>query len=219
MKRTCKYTLDLEQYILNHIEEESPVLQDLNRQTHVKMLQPRMLSGHLQGQILKMFVQMIKPRNILEIGTYTGYSAISMALGLEREDAHIDTIEINDELEHFVRPFIQRAGLDKMITLHIGNALNIIPEMDKTFDLVFMDGDKRVYSEYYDLVIDRLAPGGYILADNVLWDGKIIQELQHNDTYTKGILDFNNKVKADNRVEKVILPVRDGIFLIRKKIK
>lgn len=212
-----EYSLDLEQYILDHIDEESDVLKDLNRQTHLKMLQPRMLSGHLQGQILKMLVQMIKPAEVLEIGTYTGYSAISMAAGLEREGAHIDTIEINDELEPFVRPFIKTAGLDEVITLHIGDAIDIIPRLDKIYDLVFMDGDKRVYSQYYDLVMDKLAPGGYILADNILWDGKVVQEVQPNDTYTKGILAFNKKVKEDNRVEKVILPIRDGIFLIRKK--
>ncbi len=211
------YTLDLEQYILDHIEEENEVLKQLNRQTHLKMLQPRMLSGHLQGQILKMLVQMIRPLNILEIGTYTGYSAISMALGLEREGAHIDTIEINDELEPFVKPFFRKVGFDKVITMHIGDALDVIPAMNKTFDLVFMDGDKRVYSQYYDMVMEKLTPGGYILADNVLWDGKIIEELHPNDAYTKGILEFNDRVKSDDRVEKVILPIRDGIYLIRKK--
>ncbi len=211
------YSIDLEQYILDHIEEESDVLKELNRQTHVKMLQPRMLSGHVQGQILKMLCQMINPLNVLEIGTFTGYSAISMASGMEREGAHVDTIEINDELAPFVNPFLEKAGLTEKISLHIGNALDVIPKLDKNYDLIFMDGDKRVYSEYYDLVFDKLNPGGYILADNVLWDGKVVEDLNPNDTYTKGILAFNKMIKEDERVEKVILPFRDGIFLIRKK--
>jgi len=211
-------SIELEQYILDHIDEESDVLKELNRQTHIKMLQPRMLSGHVQGQILKMLVQMIAPTNVLEIGTYTGYSAISMAQGLEKEGATIDTIEINDELEPFVKPFLEKSGFDKKINLHFGDALEVIPQLNKIYDLVFIDGDKRVYSGYYDLLIDKVRPGGYILADNILWDGKIVQELQKNDRYTKGILDFNDKVKHDNRVEKVILPIRDGIFLIRKKL-
>lgn len=212
------YSLDLEQYLLEHIDDESQVLSDLNRQTHIKMLQPRMLSGHLQGQILKMLVQMIGPMNILEIGTYTGYSAISMAQGLEKEGAHIDTIEINDELEPFVNPFLKKAGLEDVITLHIGNALDVIPTLDKTFDMVFIDGDKRLYSEYYEMVLGKLNPGGYILADNVLWDGKILKKPDPKDTQTISILEFNKKVKNDERVEKVILPIRDGIFLIRKKL-
>ena len=213
-----EYSIELEQYILDHIDEESNVLKELNRQTHIKMLQPRMLSGHVQGQILKMLVQMIAPTNVLEIGTYTGYSAISMAQGLEKEGATIDTIEINDELEPFVKPFLKKSGFDKKINLHFGDALEVIPQLDKMYDLVFIDGDKRVYPEYYDLLIDKVRPGGYILADNILWDGKIVQELQKNDRYTKGILDFNDQVKSDDRVEKVILPIRDGIFLIRKKL-
>ncbi|MBS2098929.1 O-methyltransferase [Carboxylicivirga linearis] len=212
-----EYSIELEQYILDHIDDESDVLKELNRQTHIKMLQPRMLSGHVQGQILKMLVQMIAPTNVLEIGTYTGYSAISMAQGLEKEGATIDTIEINDELEPFVKPFLEKSGFDKKINLHFGDALEVIPQLDKMYDLVFIDGDKRVYPEYYDLLIDKVRPGGYILADNILWDGKIVQELQKNDRYTKGILDFNDQVKSDDRVEKVILPIRDGIFLIRKK--
>ncbi|MCU4177486.1 O-methyltransferase [Carboxylicivirga sp. N1Y90] len=209
-------SIELEQYILDHIDEEGEVLKDLNRQTHVKMLQPRMLSGHLQGQILKMLCQMIKPTNVLEIGTYTGYSALSMAGGLEKE-AHIDTIEINDELEPFISSFINKAGCGDKISLHIGDALEVIPTLDKKYDLVFMDGDKRLYNEYYDLIFDKLNSGAYILADNVLWDGKVVEDVNPNDTYTKGILDFNKKIKLDSRVEKVILPFRDGIFLIRKK--
>ncbi|MCT4588992.1 MAG: O-methyltransferase [Carboxylicivirga sp.] len=209
-------SIELEQYILDHIDEEIDILKELNRQTHIKMLQPRMLSGHIQGQILKMLCRMINPKNILEIGTFTGYSAISMAMGIDQANATIDTIEINDENEEFIQSFIDKAGLQDVIKLHIGSAVDLIPGLNKTFDLVFMDGDKREYSLYYDLVFDKLSSGGYILADNVLWDGKVVQELQPNDAYTREILAFNKKVKEDDRVEKVILPFRDGITLIRK---
>lgn len=210
-------SIDLEQYILDHIDSENEILKELNRQTHIKMLQPRMLSGHLQGQILKMLCLMINPQNILEIGTFTGYSAISMAMGLRKEDACIDTIEINDEAESFIKTFIDKAGMSDTIKLHIGSAIDIIPQLNKKYDLVFMDGDKRQYCDYYHLVFDRLNSGGYILADNVLWDGKVIQPLDANDAYTREILAFNKMVKEDERVEKVILPIRDGITIIRKK--
>ncbi|TRX66464.1 O-methyltransferase [Carboxylicivirga sp. M1479] len=210
-------SIDLEQYILEHIDEEHELLKELNRQTHIKMLQPRMLSGHLQGQILKMLCQMIKPVNVLEIGTFTGYSAISMSLGMNNKDACIDTIELNDENEPFIRSFIEKAEMQQVINLHIGSALDVIPHLDKKYDLVFMDGDKRQYSAYYDLVLDKLNNGGYILADNILWDGKVVQEVPPNDAYTQEILAFNKMVKNDARVEKVILPFRDGIFMIRKK--
>ena len=211
------YSIDLEQYILNHIDEESDLLKELNRQTHIKMLQPRMLSGHVQGQILKMICQMINPKNILEIGTFTGYSAISMAMGVNKNDAHIDTIEINDEVEDFIQSFIHKAGFQDVIDLHIGSAIDIIPSLEKNYDMVFMDGDKRQYCAYYDLVFEKLNSGGFILADNILWDGKVVEEIQPNDAYTKEIIAFNKMVKEDARVEKVILPFRDGIFLIRKK--
>lgn len=210
-------SIDLEQYILDHIDSENEILKELNRQTHIKMLQPRMLSGHLQGQILKMLCLMINPQDILEIGTFTGYSAISMAMGLRKEDACIDTIEINDEAESFIKTFIDKAGMSDTIKLHIGSAIDIIPQLNKKYDLVFMDGDKRQYCDYYHLVFDRLNSGGYILADNVLWDGKVIQPLDANDAYTREILAFNKMVKEDERVEKVILPIRDGITIIRKK--
>lgn len=210
-------SIDLEQYILDHIDSENEILKELNRQTHIKMLQPRMLSGHLQGQILKMLCLMINPQNILEIGTFTGYSAINMAMGLRKEDACIDTIEINDEAESFIKTFIDKAGMSDTIKLHIGSAIDIIPQLNKKYDLVFMDGDKRQYCDYYHLVFDRLNSGGYILADNVLWDGKVIQPLDANDAYTREILAFNKMVKEDERVEKVILPIRDGITIIRKK--
>lgn len=209
-------SLDLEQYILDHIDAEDSVLTELTRQTYLKVLRARMLSGHVQGQLLYLLVKLLKPRRILEIGTFTGYSAICMAKGLP-QDGLIHTIEINDELCPMIESFIEKSGNQHRIQLHIGSALDIVPTLDETFDLIFMDGDKREYPAYYQLVFDRLRPGGVILADNVLWDGKVVAPLDPNDRYTKGILDFNDMVHADSRVEKVILPIRDGITLIRKK--
>jgi predicted O-methyltransferase YrrM len=207
--------LDLEKYILEHIDDEQALLQELDRYTHLHVLRPRMLSGHIQGSILKMICRMIQPKDILEIGTFTGYSALSMVRGLEQE-GHIHTIEINDELEHIIRSFITKAGAEHQITLHIGSALDIIPQLPTTFDLVFMDGDKRQYPDYYEVIFPRLNKGGYILADNILWGGKVAQPNMPDDAYTKGIMDFNDMVKNDPRVEKVILPIRDGLLLIRK---
>jgi predicted O-methyltransferase YrrM len=207
--------LDLEKYILDHIDHEEAILQELDRYTHLNVLRPRMLSGHIQGSLLKMICRMVQPKDILEIGTFTGYSAISMVRGLE-QDGHIHTIEINDELEHLIRAFIKKAGAEHQITLHIGSALDIIPQLPTTFDLVFMDGDKRQYPDYYEAVFPRLNAGGYILADNILWGGKVAQPNMPDDAYTKGIMDFNNLVKNDPRVEKTILPIRDGLLLIRK---
>ena len=209
-------SLDLEQYILDHIDAEDSVLTELTRQTYLKVLRARMLSGHVQGQLLYLLVKLLQPRRILEIGTFTGYSAICMAKGLP-QDGLIHTIEINDELCPMIESFIAKSGNQHRIQLHIGSALDIVPTLDETFDLIFMDGDKREYPAYYSLVFDRLRPGGVILADNVLWDGKVVAPLDPNDRYTKGILDFNDMVHADSRVEKVILPIRDGITLIRKK--
>lgn len=207
--------LDLEKYILDHIDDEEATLQELDRYTHLHVLRPRMLSGHIQGSLLKMICRMVQPKDILEIGTFTGYSAISMLRGLE-QDAHIHTIEINDELEHLIRSFIKKAGAEHQITLHIGSALDIIPKLPTTFDLVFMDGDKRQYPDYYQAVFPLLNAGGYILADNILWGGKVAQPNMPDDAYTKGIMDFNDLVKNDPRVEKTILPIRDGLLLIRK---
>ena len=175
-----------------------------------------MLSGHLQGRILKMFVRMCKPKRILEIGTYTGYASICLAEGLV-EDGEIHTIEINDELEDFIREQFDKSELKSKIHLHIGDALQIIPQLDGFFDMVFIDADKRLYSEYYDLVFEKLPPGGIIIADNTLWDGKVLETPQDSDKQTLGILRFNEKIKNDDRVEKVILPLRDGLSLIRKK--
>ncbi len=208
--------IDLENYILEHIDPEDELLYELNRKTHLHILRPRMLSGHLQGQILKMLCQMIQPKNILEIGTFTGYSSICMAQTLSN-DGFIDTIDIDDEIEPFTQSFFNKSGLAHKIKMHIGDAVEIIPKLNKKFDLVFMDGDKRQYPEYYKLVINMLNRGGYILADNILWDGKVVEPVDPNDTYTQGILEFNQMVKEDKSVEKVIFPFRDGIFVIRKK--
>ena len=207
--------IDLEQYILNHIDEEDELLRELERYTHLHVLRPRMLSGHIQGSLLKMLCQMIQPEKIVELGTFTGYSAICMAKGTAPE-THIHTTELNDELEAIIRKFICKAGLEKRITLHIGNALDIIPKIEGPFDLVFIDGDKRQYPQYYEAVFPRLKPGGYIIADNILWGGKVAMPGMPDDAYTKGIMDFNNIVRNDARVEKTILPIRDGLSLIRK---
>ncbi len=207
---------NIEQYILDHSDAEDPVLAELNRETNLKILRPRMLSGHLQGKILEMISKMIQPERILELGTYTGYSAICLAKGL-KPDGLLYTIEINDELEDFIRKYIQRAELDNKVKLHFGDARQIVPEINQQFDLVFIDADKREYLEYYHMVLNYVKPGGFILADNVLWSGKVVELDQPDDEYTKGIFDFNRYIKNDDRVEKVILPLRDGLTLIRKK--
>lgn len=206
----------LEQYILEHIDEESEYLKALCRDTHVKLLRPRMVSGHLQGRLLKMLVRMIRPRRILEIGTYSGYSALCMAEGLE-PDGRLYTFEINDEQEDFTRPWIENSPYAPQIEFIIGDALKKVPEMGLTFDMALVDGDKRHYTDYYEMVFPRLEPGGYILADNTLWDGHVLEPSHQKDAQTRGIMDFNNRIAADSRVEKVLLPLRDGLTLIRKK--
>ncbi|WP_291858442.1 O-methyltransferase [Marinilabilia sp.] len=213
---TGNQNIDLDNYIEEHTSPEDEILHDLRRQTHLKLLRPRMVSGPVQGQLLTMLCRMIQPSAVLEIGTFTGYSAICMARGLEQK-AHIDTIERDDELESFIRFWFQKAGLKDKITLHIGDALKVIQSIDKTFDLVFMDGDKREYPAYYKAVIPKMKPGGYILADNILWNGKVVEPTESHDDYTKGILNFNKTVKEDPRVEQVILPIRDGLMMIRIK--
>lgn len=206
----------LDEYILGHIDEEGAYLKALYRDTHVRLLRPRMASGHLQGRLLKMFVRMIRPRNVLEIGTYSGYSALCMAEGLE-PDAHLYTFEINDEQEDFTRPWIEGSPYADKISFIIGDALSLVPEMDVNFDMAFVDGDKRKYVDYYEMVLSQLNPGGYILADNTLWDGHVIEKSLRHDAQTLGIMAFNDLVAADDRVEKVILPLRDGLTVIRKK--
>jgi len=206
----------LEDYIVGHSEKEDQVLKDLNRETHVKMLRPRMLSGHLQGKFLKMICQMQNPKRVLEIGTYTGYSAISMAMG-SSSDCEIHTIDCNDELEYFTRKFFKQSGCEERIKFHIGEALDIIPNLKGEFDLVFIDADKRQYIEYYEAIMPLLRQGGFILADDVLWDGKVLEDIDRNDKQTQGILNFNDHVQNDDRVENLMLPIRHGLMMIRKK--
>ncbi len=206
---------ELEEYILEHSDCESDLLKELSRETEHKILLPRMLSGHIQGRVLAMISKMIKPDYILELGTYTGYSAICLAEGLS-ENGKLHTIEINDELEMFTRKFFKKANLEEKIIFHIGDAIEIIKTLPDNIDLSFIDADKRQYKQYYDLIIDKTRIGGFILADNVLWSGKVLQTPPENDKYTAGIIEFNQTIKQDERVEKIILPLRDGITLIRK---
>ena len=209
-------TESIDDYILRHIDDEGDYLRALYRDTHVKLLYPRMASGHLQGRILKMFVRMIRPQRILEIGTYSGYSALCMAEGLE-EGGTVYTFEINDEQEDFTRPWLVGSPHAEKIKFYIGDALELVPRMDLHFDMAFMDGNKRNYIDYYQMILPRLSPGGYILADNTLWDGHVLEHAAPADQQTQGIQAFNDLVAADTRVEKVILPLRDGLTIIRKK--
>ena len=209
-------TKEIDQYILQHIEPEDKVLSELSRETHLKVLGARMISGHLQGQVLIMLAKMVQPQNILEIGTFTGYSAICLAKGLA-ENGKLITIEIDDQLEDFAHKYFVKAGVQHKIVQKIGVALDIIPTLQDTFDLVFMDADKREYVAYYQQVFDKVKSGGYIIADNTLWSGKVINKPAPDDFQTRGILDFNSLIGNDKRVEKVILPLRDGMTIIRKK--
>lgn len=207
--------LELEAYIAEHSEQEPPILAELNRTTHLNVMRPRMLSGNLQGQFLKMLCGLIGARQVLEIGTYTGYAAISMAMGVV-DGGMVHTIDINDELEDMVRDFVHRSGMEERICFHVGDACEVIPRLDELFDLVFIDADKRQYLDYYHLVFDRVRPGGMIVADDVLWDGKVV-DARSRDAQTRGILEFNDFVHSDSRVENILLPVRHGLMLIRKK--
>ena len=209
-------TTSIDEYILTHIDEESDYLKALYRDTHVKLLRPRMASGHLQGRMLKMFVRMIRPKQVLEIGTYSGYSALCLAEGLE-QGAMLHTFEINDEQEDFTRPWLENSPFADQIRFYIGDALQLVPGLGITFDLAFIDGDQRHYLDYYEMTLRHLQPGGYILADNTLWDGHVLETPRESDTQTRGIMHFNDFVAHDTRVEKVILPMRDGLTIIRKK--
>ena len=206
----------LHQYILDHIDEEDPVLTELDRETNLKVLGARMISGHLQGQVLTMLTKMIRPKSILELGTFTGYSAICLAKGLP-EDGKLITIEVDDELESLAANYFEKAGVAHLIEQKIGAATELIPSLDQSFDLVFIDADKREYVEYYQLLIAKMQAGAYLVADNTLWSGKVLDKPRHDDRQTIGILEFNKLVKNDDRVEKVILPLRDGMTVIRKK--
>lgn len=210
------YRMEIEEYIRAHSDEEGELLAALSRDANVNLLRPRMISGHLQGRILKMFCRMLRPHRVLEIGTYTGYATLCLAEGLE-EDARVHTLEINDEMEDFIWKYLSRSPHKEKICVHFGDAMALIPQFDEMFDLVFIDADKRLYSAYYDLVFPKVRSGGLILADNTLWDGKVVQEEPASDKQTQGILAFNEKIKHDDRVEKVILPLRDGLTMIWKK--
>ena len=208
--------MTLDDYILRHSEPEPEYLYRLWRATNLHTIHGRMASGHLQGRLLKMLVQMIRPKNILEIGTFSGYSAISLAEGLDN-DGRLYTFEINDEMEDFTRPWIEGSEVADKIHFIIGDALQEAPKLGITFDLVFMDGDKRSYRNCYEMVMGILRPGGFILADNTLWDGHVVDHAYDHDHQTQGIETFNDYIAADDRVEQVILPLRDGLTLIRKK--
>jgi caffeoyl-CoA O-methyltransferase len=205
---------ELSEYIANHSSPEPELLRELDRETHAKILMPRMLSGHFQGRLLSIISKLLTPQRILEIGTYTGYSAICLAEGLS-DKGKLITLDINDELRSMVERYVNKAGLENKIEILNGDACKIIPTLTDLFDLVFIDADKINYSVYYDLVFDKVKPGGIILADNVLWSGKVIESNPDKDT--QAIIEFNKKVMDDIRTEKIILPVRDGITLIRKK--
>ncbi len=204
----------LDDYVVNHTENEPELLQQLHRETYQKILQPRMLSGHYQGRVLSMISKLVNPKHILEIGTYTGYSALCLAEGMQTS-GELHTIDINEELENFQRRYFDKSGYGNQIFQHIGDALDIIPALDRMFDLVFIDADKENYPAYFDIVIDKLNPGGIILSDNVLWSGKILEDLKPDDTATKALLEYNTLLKKDHRVETVVLPIRDGLTISR----
>lgn len=196
-----------------HTTTQSKALANLDRETHLKILRPRMLSGHLQGKFLEFIVKMMRPKMILEIGTYTGYSAIAMAQGLS-DDACIHTIDINAELEDFAKTHFQKAGVEHQIEFHLGNAMDIIPQLDEVFDLVFIDADKTNYKNYFDLVLPKIRKGGFIIADNVLWSGKVLNTDIIKDSETKAIQEFNEYVHACEKVENLLLPLRDGLMIM-----
>lgn len=209
--------MTIDEYILNHIDPEGDYLYRLYRATNIHLLHGRMASGHLQGRVLKMLVQMIQPKYILEVGTFSGYSAISMAEGLEREGAKLYTFEINDEQEDFTRPWIEGSPVADRIEFIIGDAITEAPKLGITFDMAFIDGDKRTYIETYEAVMKMIRPGGFIFADNTLWDGHVVDAAYQKDQQTKGINNFNDYIMNDDRVERVMLPLRDGLTMIRKK--
>ncbi len=203
------------EYVQNKTSDESKILNDLSRETHLKVLNPRMLSGHYQGRLLSLISKLIKPKSILEIGTYTGYSTLCLLEGLEKK-GFIHTIDHNEELLNIQNKFFKRAKVSNRIKQYTGDAKEIIKNLKVKFDLIFIDADKENYPLYYDLVFDKLKSGGIIIADNILWSGKILEKVEKDDYATQSIIKFNNKIKNDERVEKIILPIRDGLSLIRK---
>ena len=207
----------IDAYMATHSDAEPDWLAAIARETHVRTINPRMLSGHFAGRILKMLVRMARPQRVLEIGTFTGYSALCLAEGLP-DGGHVDTIEIDDELEDFIRENFRQSPYNERVTLHIGDALTLIPQLEGTFDFVFIDADKRAYRDYYELVLPKVPSGGFIVADNTLWDGKVLlPNPPTGDHQTIEIKKFNDFVAQDERVEKVILPLRDGLTLMMKK--
>ena len=207
---------ELEEYILRHVDEEPAALARIDHDTHVQNYYWHMCSGHLQGRLIKMLTRMIRPRRVLELGTFSGYSALCLAEGLADDHCRIDTIEINDEQEDFIRDHLALSEFGNRVRLHIGDARDIVPTLGERYDLVFIDANKRQYVEYYDLVMNYLNDDGFIIADNTLWAGKVIDPKAQREAQTCGILDFNDRVAADPRVEKVIIPLRDGLTLIHK---
>ncbi len=206
----------LDRYILEHSSEESQLLKELDRETHLSVVQPRMLSGHIQGRLLTMLTQMLRPRRVMEIGTFTGYSALCLAAGLD-EGAQLHTIEVDDELEALSSRYFRRSEHSSKISAHIGSALEVAPKIGGVFEMVFMDGDKREYPQYLTMLLDGglVASGSIIIADNILWSGKVVEPLQRNDRHTAALLEFNRMVVEDPRLESVIIPLRDGLNLIR----
>ena len=204
----------LENYIAEHSEPEPALLTELTRETHLKVIQPRMITGHFQGRVLSMLSKIIAPKNILEIGTYTGYSALCLAEGLQN-DGQLHTIEVNEELHQLQRTYFDRSGFGHQIIQHTGDALEVIPTLDLTFDLVFIDAQKVNYDAYFEAVIQKTKPGSIILSDNVLWSGKVVEPKQKGDKATEALLAYNQKLKTDPRVETVLLPIRDGLTLSR----
>lgn len=207
---------ELDDYIVNHSQEEPELLQELTRETYQKILQPIMLSGPYQGRVLSMISKLINPKSVLELGTFTGYSTLCLAEGLN-PDGEIHTIDVNEELFDFQRKYFDKSDYGHQIVQHLGNALDIIPKLNKTFDLVFIDADKPNYVNYFHLIVDKLNSGGIILSDNVLWHGKVIEKLDQKDISTKAVLEYNKLLKEDPGLETVLLPIRDGLTISRKK--
>ena len=208
---------ELEEYVLGHIDGEPEVLARIDHDTHVQNYYWHMCSGHLQGRLIKMLTRMVRPRRVLELGTFSGYSALCLAEGLADDECLVDTIEINDEQEDFIREHLALSPLGRRVRLHIGDAREIVPRLGERYDLVFIDANKRQYVEYYDLVMDYLNDGGFIIADNTLWTGKVVDPKAQREAQTRGIMAFNDRVAADPHVEKVIIPLRDGLTIIHKK--
>lgn len=202
-------------YSISKSEKESKLLNDLYRETYLKVLNPRMISGHYQGRILSLISKIISPKKILEIGTYTGYSAICLCEGMDK-DGILHTIDNNKELVEIQNKYFKKANLKDKIVQHSGDAKNIIPSIDEEFDIVFIDADKESYPEYYDLIINKVRSGGIIIADNILWSGKVLEKVEKDDQATKSIIEFNNKIIEDDRVKNIVLPIRDGLNIVRK---